>query len=445
VKAGCRGIPRGDDTGAPGHTTVQPPAVATGRVRCTSTLRRNRDFTKLWIGEAVSTLGSRNSYVAYPLLVLAVTGSPAQAGLVGFARQLPLFLFQLPAGALADRWNRRLLMIACDAGRAAAMASLAAALLLGTPSLALIFVVAFVEGTLNVAFRPAEVGALKQIVPAADLTNAIAANEARDNAAFLAGPSLGGFLFAVARAAPFLADAISYVVSLGCVVLIRRRFEEERAVAERRSLRRDVAEGLVWLWRRPFLRASLLLAGATNLVSNGLALLVILVARERGASSSAIGLMLTLVAAGGLAGAVATPVIRRRASARRIVLGLPWLYALLIPTFAFVPGTLALGGVFGVMLFLGPAWNATVVGYGIAVTPDGLQGRRASMDWLLSGSGVAAAPLLAGLLFGAAGATAAIAAFAALEVAIAVAATVSPALRVFPSVAPTAAPGETRP
>src|SRR5437588_11582136 len=69
VRAGCRGIPRGDDTGAPGHTTVQPPAIATGIVCCTSTLRRNRDFTKLWIGEAVSTLGSRNSYVAYPLLV----------------------------------------------------------------------------------------------------------------------------------------------------------------------------------------------------------------------------------------------------------------------------------------------------------------------------------------------------------------------------------------
>jgi predicted MFS family arabinose efflux permease len=235
------------------------------------------------------------------------------------------------------------------------------------------------------------------------------------------------------------------VISLGCVVTIRRSFEEERPATERRSLRLDVAEGLVWLWRQPFLRASLLLAGATNLVSNGLALFVILVARERGASSSAIGVMLTLVAAGGLAGAVASPAIRRRVSARRVVVGLPWLYAAFIPTFAFVPGALPLGAILGVMIFLAPAWNALVTGYAIAVTPDGLQGRRASMDWLLSGSGVAAAPLLAGLLLDVLGASAAIAVFAALALVIAVAATASPALRVFPGTEPTAALGETRP
>jgi len=422
---------------------VAPPEPAESA--STKTLRRNRDFTKLWIGEAVSTLGSRSSYVAYPLLVLAITGSAAEAGLVGFARQLPLFLFQLPAGALADRWNRRGLMIACDAGRAAAMAALAASLLLGTPPLALIFVVAFVEGTLNVGFRPAEAGALKQIVPAAELPTAVAANEARDNAAYLAGPSLGGFLFAVARAAPFLADAVSYVVSLGCVVAIRRRFEEERSPAQRRPLRREVVDGLVWFWRQPFLRASLLLAGGMNLVSNALALFVILVARERGASSSAIGVMLTLVAAGGLLGALATPAIRRRISPRGIVVGMPWVYAALVPAFAFVPGALSLGVVFGVMIFLSPAWNAIVTGYAIAITPDSLQGRRASTDWLLSGSGVAVAPLLAGLLLGALGASAAIAAFTALALVIAIAGSTSTALRVFPGTPSTAAPGETRP
>lgn len=411
----------------------------------TQTLRRNRDFTKLWIGEAVSTLGSRSSYVAYPLLVLALTGSATQAGLVGFARQLPLFLFQLPAGALADRWYRRRLMIACDAGRAAAMTGLAASLLLGKPSLVLIFVVAFVEGTLNVGFRPAESGALKQIVPAEELPTAVAANEARDNAAYLGGPSLGGFLFAVSRAAPFVADAASYLVSLACVVAIRRPLEEGRRPAGRRPLRRDVVEGLVWLWRQPFLRASLLLAGGTNLVSNALALFVILAARERGASPSVVGVMLTLVAAGGLAGAVAAPAIRRHVSARRIVLGLPWLYAALIPTFAFLPGALPLGVVFGVMIFLAPAWNAIVTGYAIAITPDGLQGRRASTDWLLSGSGVAVAPLLAGLLLGTLGASAAVAVFTLLAFAIAVASTVSPALRVFPGLPARAAPGERRP
>jgi hypothetical protein len=64
-------------------------------------LRRNRDFTKLWVGEAVSIFGSRIAYVAYPLLVLAVTGSPAYAGLTAFLRTLPYFVLALPTGVLA--------------------------------------------------------------------------------------------------------------------------------------------------------------------------------------------------------------------------------------------------------------------------------------------------------------------------------------------------------
>jgi MFS family permease len=325
------------------------------------------------------------------------------------------------------------------------MAILAVSLLLGQPPLALVFAVAFVEGTLNIAFQPAEIGALRQIVPPQSLPAAVAANEARDNAAYLAGPSLGGFLFAVSRAAPFVADAISYLVSLLCVVGIRRPLEDERTGDRRHSLRRDIAEGLAWLWGQPFVRASILLAGGTNLVSNALALLVILVAREEGASSASIGLMLTLVAAGGLAGAVAAPRINRRLSPRLVVVGMPWLYAALIPTMALAPDALSLGAIFGVMIVLAPAWNAIVTGYAIAITPDGLQGRRASTDWLVSGSGVALAPLLAGLLVAALGSAPAILTLAGLALVIAVASTASPALRIFPSLGFTAVPGARRP
>src|SRR5882672_8168118 len=87
-------------------------------------LRANRDFRLLWFGSVVSVLGSRASAIAYPLLVLALTGSPADAGLAGFAATISYLLGQLPAGALVDRWNRKFIMIACDAGRALALASI---------------------------------------------------------------------------------------------------------------------------------------------------------------------------------------------------------------------------------------------------------------------------------------------------------------------------------
>jgi MFS family permease len=78
-------------------------------------LRRNRDFQLLWGGQAVSLLGSQTSKIAYPLLVLAMTGSPAKAGIASFAAMLGYLLFPLPAGGLADRHDRKRIMIACDA------------------------------------------------------------------------------------------------------------------------------------------------------------------------------------------------------------------------------------------------------------------------------------------------------------------------------------------
>ena len=86
--------------------------VATGEP---SPLRRNRDFQLLWGGQAVSLLGSQTSKIAYPLLVLAMTGSPAKAGIAGFAAMLGYLLFPLPAGGLADRHDRKRIMIGCDA------------------------------------------------------------------------------------------------------------------------------------------------------------------------------------------------------------------------------------------------------------------------------------------------------------------------------------------
>src|SRR5829696_5538461 len=84
-------------------------------------LRHNRDFRLLWIGQAVSALGSNISLTAYPLLVLALTGSAASAGLVGFLAALPYALLQLPAGAYVDRWDRRRVMLISDAIRGAVL------------------------------------------------------------------------------------------------------------------------------------------------------------------------------------------------------------------------------------------------------------------------------------------------------------------------------------
>ena len=108
-------------------TSAQPPPPPRRR----ASLWRNRDYLLLWSGQAVSSAGTQVSGIAFPLLVLAITGSPAQAGLACAPCALPYLIFSLPVGALIDRWDRKRVMILCDAGRAIALGSIPVALALG--------------------------------------------------------------------------------------------------------------------------------------------------------------------------------------------------------------------------------------------------------------------------------------------------------------------------
>ena len=328
-------------------------------------LRRNRDFQLLWSGQAVSVLGSQISAIAYPLLVLALTSSPALAGIVGFAGSLPNLLLPLPAGALVDRWDRRRLMIFCDVGRGGALASLALALLLGHLSLAQILVVAFVEGTLGVLFSLALLGAVRRVVPAEQLPSALSQEEGRIRGAGLLGWPAGGLLFGFGQLLPFLADAVSYVASVGTLLLIRSRFQEVR-VAERRHMIAEIHEGLAWLWNQPFLRMAAALVAASNLLFQALVLVLIVLARDRGASPSLIGLMLGGAGLGGLLGALCASWFQRRLPAKAVVIGANWVWAALMPLVIFAPNPYALGGVFALMAFIGPpgtlSWAPTACG-----------------------------------------------------------------------------------
>src|SRR5262252_8078438 len=111
-------------------------------------LWRNRAYLLLWSGQAVSSVGSSASQLAFPLLILALTQSPAQAGFAGALRALAYLLLGLPAGALIDRWDRKRTMILCDIGRALALGSIPLALALHHLTMAQLYLVSLIEGTL---------------------------------------------------------------------------------------------------------------------------------------------------------------------------------------------------------------------------------------------------------------------------------------------------------
>ena len=161
----------------------------------------------LWSGQVVSNVGTQVSQLAFPLLILALTGSAAQAGFAGALRALPYLFFSLPAGALIDRWDRKRTMIICDAGRAISLASIPVAYALGDLTIVQLYLVSAIEGTLYVFFNIAEAACLPRVVPKEQLPAATAQNMATDGITVLIGPPLGGALYAAGKFLPFVADA----------------------------------------------------------------------------------------------------------------------------------------------------------------------------------------------------------------------------------------------
>jgi hypothetical protein len=391
-------------------------------------LRRNRDFMLLWTGQAVSLLGSRITSIAIPLLVYDLTHSAEDMGIVGFFGTLPYIVVQLPAGAIVDLLDRKRVMVACDVVRAIALGSIPAAILLDAVSVTQLALVAFVEGSLSVVFGLAENAALPKVVPASQLTEAVAQNEARERGAALAGQPLGSLLYSFARALPFVVDAVSYAISVVSLLVIRTPFRIGKR-AERQPFVKEVREGLRWLWHAPFLRAAAIMIAASNFIFQGVFLAVVVLARRRGASGFEIAAIFLLQALGGFAGAVLAPSMRRRLPTRLILIGVNWFWAAILPLMALSVPPIVLGPLFGLMTFVGPMWNVVIGTYQLTMIPDRLLGRVQSVDMLISWGAIPLGSLAAGWLLEHLSGGGAMLGFAAMMLITAVLGTLSPSIR----------------
>ena len=378
----------------------------------------------------LSSAGSQMSAVAYPLLVLALTGSPAKAGIVAFTRLLGMALFALPAGLAADRWNRRRLMIAAHATRAFLIGGLAALVLLDEIVFWVIPLVAFLEGCGVAVFAAAQAGALRAVVPRRQLPAASAVVTGREAAISLGAPALGGVLFAVARALPFVAHTVSYAFSALALLAMRTPFQEERE-HDHSSLRTRLAEGFRFLWDHPFLRACAFLYGLANFIGPGVLLAVIIIGERQGLSGGEIGLLLSAFGACVLLGAFLSPIVRRRLPVRGVLLLELWTWVgcglflvwpnVYVLVASILPTALAI-----------PSTDSVVNGYQLAMTPDRLIGRVESVRLTIALLIAPLGPLVAGVLLGAVSERATIAVFAAFGLLLAVWGTLSPSIRSAP-------------
>jgi hypothetical protein len=370
-----------------------------------------------------------------PLLVLALTGSAAEAGLVGVARTIVYPLAALPAGIVADRFERRRVMMGCAAGRAIAIGSVPLALALGHPPFVQLLLATFIDGALVTTNTVAERGLLAQIVPASALPEAVTANEVRSASASLAGPPAGGVLFGIARALPFVADAASYLVVIVAVAGVRPPPRGEpivRAAGWRAAVAEGV-DGFHWLWREPFLRAGALLYAAANLTLLAVDLLGLLIARRHGASPAAIGGAFAIVGAAGLVGAALAGPLRRRLSVRAAVLIEPWCYCVFAPLLLVAHSPVAIGLVVGAMATPLTLSSSVILSRRLALTPDRLRSRVQASSSFLSSSISWIGPLAIGVLVQYAGEASATLSLTGYSLVVAVAATLARGLRAAPA------------
>jgi predicted MFS family arabinose efflux permease len=385
----------------------------------------------LQTGQLLSSAGTQTASIAYPLLVLAITHSPAKAGIVAFARSVPWAVFALPAGLAADRWDRRRLMILADCVRVLAMGSLAATIAFHRPPFWQILVVGFIEGCGSALFSGAQAGALRAVVPPRQLPAAAATETGRIAAVRLGGPPLGGALFGLGRALPFVVDVLSYAFSTISLLAMRTPFQQERE-RDPATLRARLAEGFRFVWEQPFLRTCAMLFGLANFMGPGLLLAIVLIGKRQGLSGGEVGLLVSAFGACLLLGSFLSPLVRRLLPVRAVLVLELWTW-LGCAAFLFWPSVYVLTASLLPTAVAIPSTDSVIHGYRIAMTPDRLLGRaeavRSTISLLIAPLG----PLTAGVLLGATSPRLTIAVFAGVGALLAVWGTLSPSIRAAPS------------
>jgi MFS transporter, ENTS family, enterobactin (siderophore) exporter len=295
-------------TAGPGGAEEEPlhlaPAVAAPPIP-DAPLRGNRDFWVVLVGQGVSSFGDSITNTALPLLVLALTGSGLAMGVVGVLSTLPDLLVGLPAGAYADRWDRRRMMFLADLGRALLTAVIPISVWLGGPTLALILLVAFPLNVLRVVWLAAFTAAVPGLVGRGQIARANAIFEAFFNIGWIVGPALAGFLAATIGPGPTIAlDALTFALSAAALLLVRRPLKPAPR-DEPTHILADIREGITFVARHPTLRAVIALWTTASVTYAGLTSgIIFYVTIDRDLGAGVVGLVLSAFAVGSLGGSL---------------------------------------------------------------------------------------------------------------------------------------------
>ena len=395
--------------GGPGEEPLHlAPAAATPAI-ADAPLRGNRDFWVVLVGQGISSFGDAITNTALPILVLALTGSGLVMGVVGVLSTLPDLVIGLPAGAYADRWDRRRMMLLADLGRALLTAVIPLSVWLGGPTMVLILLVTVPLNVLRVLWMAAFTAAVPGLVGRGQIARANAIFEAFFNVGWIAGPALAGFFAALIGPGPTIAiDAVTFAVSAGALLLVRRPLRPA-ARTEPTHLLADIREGISYVLRQPTLRAVLALWTTVSVIYAGLTSgLIFYVTIDRGLGSSVVGLVLSAFAVGSLGGSLVAARMAFRAVGPvmlvgTVVMGLTIVVVALDAPIPVLVGASLVAGILDANVLVSYLTLRT------QLSPDALLGRVGATARTLSVGLMPIGALVAGALLDAIGGTATLA------------------------------------
>ena len=304
--------------------TVEVPRPQEERLRRLAGTLRDRNFRLFWIGESTSQIGSGISSVVLPLVGVSVLHAGTFAiALLTAAGWLPWLLFGLPAGAWVDRFRKRTLMIICDLVSLILFASIAISAWLGVLTIAQLLAVAMLAGLVSIFFKAAFQAYIPLLLQKDDLVDGNSKLQASTAFASVGGPGIGG---AVAQflgvATGVILDAVSFAVSAICLLATPANEPEVKPSRPKRELVQEIGDGLRFLLHDPYL---LPLAAFTAILGLGISstdsLMIVFYIRTIGITSGITGVILGLLGAGGLFGAVISArVVQRYGSARAMLI-----------------------------------------------------------------------------------------------------------------------------
>ena len=335
-------------------------------------------YWRLWASSALSNLADGVFKIGLPLVAIRFTREPGLIAGLSLALTLPWLLFALPAGAWADRLDRRRAMLGANVARAALLVVLAALAGFELTSIWIFYLFAFGVGTAETVYDTSAQSILPQIVPREQLSRANGRLYAAELTAnqFL-GPPLGGFLVAAGVMVGLIAPGAIWLSALVVLWMVRGSFRVDRD--QPTTLRADIAEGLRFLWGHTLLRTLAIMVGGFNLASNAAFAVFVIYAvgseSAMGLTEPAYGALLTTIAAGSLVGSFLAERLERRFGRARSL----WLTvagsSLLIGAPALSASPFVLGVAFFVGGFTIMVWNIITVSLRQRIAPDRLLGR----------------------------------------------------------------------